>query len=58
MVLARIHDELRRYTERAQRLIHLLAAGDRHVEVLVTAEEQGRRADAVGMEKGIGDLGP
>jgi len=41
-----------------ERLVHLLAAGDRHVEVLLAAHEQRRRLDLVGVEEGIGDLHP
>src|SRR6516162_7580091 len=58
VVFARVHNELGRYAERAQCLVHLLTARDRDVEVLGAAEEEGGSADAVRMEERIGDLGP
>src|SRR5215468_752090 len=58
MEFARVHDELRRYPERAQRLIHLLAPGDGHVEVLLATEEQRGRADAIRKKERVRDLRP
>src|SRR5215831_11197253 len=45
VIFARIHDELGLNAERSQRLIHLLTAGDRHVEILIPTEEQRRCVD-------------
>src|SRR6266481_6790122 len=53
VVLAGINNELRWHAERAQRLVHLLAAADRDIEVLVTAEEERGRADPVRVKEGI-----
>src|SRR5215831_395859 len=58
VIFPRIHDELRRNAERSQGLIHLLTAGDGHVEILVAAEEQRRCVNVVRMEERIGDLQP
>src|SRR5215211_7213514 len=58
MMLARVHDELCRDTEAAQRLVHLLTAGDRNVEVLFAAEEERRRGDSVGVEEWIREFDP
>src|SRR6266481_4051382 len=58
VVLPGIDNELRRDPERAQGLIHLLAAGYRHVEVPVTAQEQRRSADPVGVKERVGHLEP
>ncbi|MND04274.1 hypothetical protein D3C83_244690 [compost metagenome] len=51
MELPRVNHQLRVDAQALQRLIHLLAAGDRHVEVLLAAHEQRRRLDLVGVEE-------
>src|SRR5258708_4183566 len=53
-----IDHELCLHAERAERLIHLLAADDGHVDVALAAHEQRRRLDAIGVEEGIGDVDP
>src|SRR5439155_15013105 len=58
VVLPRIDDEFGRDTQRRQRLVHLFPAKDRHVEVVLPAEEERRRANPVGMEERIGELEP
>src|SRR5687768_8161980 len=50
--LSRIHHELRVDAKTLERLVHLLAAGDGHVEVFLTAHEQRRRLDLVGVVEG------
>src|SRR5579862_5217687 len=58
MVLPWVDDEFARHPERAQRLIHLLSTGERHVEVLVPAHEQRRRFDAIGVKESVGHFQP
>src|SRR5437868_9400334 len=54
--LVGVDDELRVYAEASERLVHLLAALDGHVEVALAAEEERRRLDAVGVEERVGDF--
>ena len=56
MVLVRIDNQLRIDPETAQRLVHLLTALHRHVEVALAAEKQRRRLNAIGVQERIGDL--
>src|SRR6185437_6547262 len=42
MMLTRIHHKLRRDALTAKRLVHLLPASDRYVEVLISAQEKRR----------------
>ena len=58
MELARVDHQLGLDAEAAQRLIHLLAAEQRHVEILLAAHEQRRRLDPVGVEERIRHLHP
>src|SRR4051794_6287248 len=58
VVLAGVDHELRVDAEAPQRLIHLLAADDRDVEVRLAAEVEGRRLDAVGVEERVGHPDP
>src|SRR5712671_4607538 len=51
--LIRIDDQLGFDAETAQRLIHLLAALDRHVEIALATEKQGGRLDAIGVQERI-----
>lgn len=50
--LPRVDHELRFDALAFKGLIHLLAADDRNVEVLLPAQEQRRRLDPVGLEEG------
>ncbi len=54
----RIDHQLRRNAERPQRLVHLLAAEDGHVEIIRPPDEQRGRADPVRVEEGERDLQP
>src|SRR6185437_2308428 len=54
--LVGVDDELGLATKGAEGLVHLLAALDRHIEVTLTAQEQGRGLDAVGVEERVGDF--
>src|SRR6202011_518508 len=58
VMLTGVDDELCRYPQCPQRLIHLLAADDRNIEVLVSAQEERWRANAVRMEEWIRHLEP
>src|SRR3989304_3163030 len=49
--LARVDDELRVDTQGLQRLVHLLAADDGHVEVLFSTQVERRRLDRIGLEE-------
>src|ERR1051326_813015 len=56
VILVGIDDELRVDAETTQRLVHLLTALNRDVEVALAAEEQGRRLNLIGVQKRIRDL--
>ena len=58
VVLARVDHQLRVDAKALERLVHLLAAGDGHVEVVLPAHEQRRRLDAIGLEERVAHLGP
>src|SRR5882724_11518163 len=57
-MLTGVDDELCRYPQCPQRLIHLLAADDRNIEILVSAQKERWSADAVRVEEGIRHLEP
>jgi hypothetical protein len=54
--LAGIDDQFGRDSEAAEGLVHLLAAVEGDIEVLVAAHEEGRRFDAVGVVERVGEL--
>ena len=56
MILVRIDDQLRVDPETSQRLIHLLATLNRHVEIALATEEQCRRLNSIGMQERIRKL--
>ena len=56
MEFIRINDQLGIDTQAPQRLIHLLAALHRDVEIPLPAKEHGWRGDAVGMQKRVRNL--
>src|SRR5260221_1018368 len=56
VLLVGIDDELRIDTQAPERLIHLLAALHRNVEIALAAKEQRRRRDAIRVQERIGDL--
>src|SRR5262245_11859603 len=58
VVLPRIDDQLRRHSHAPERLIHLLRAHDRHVEVRLAAEEERRCRDAIRLEEREGHAKP
>src|SRR5262245_26156465 len=51
--LVGINHELSLDAETAQRLVHLLASGQRHVEISLAAEKDRRSLDAVGVEERV-----
>ena len=53
MILVGINHELSLDAETAQRLVHLLASGQRHVEIALAAEKDRRSLDAVGVEERV-----
>ena len=53
MKLIGINHQLRWDAERAQRLIHLFAANDRHIKIGLPSDEQRRCVDLVRVEKRI-----
>src|SRR5438270_7961685 len=54
--LTRVHDQLCGGANALQRLIHLFAANERHVEVFLASHEQRRRLDLVRVKKRIRQL--
>src|ERR1700733_3875823 len=54
--LAGVDDQLGGHVERAQGLIHLFAAYERNVHVLVSAHKEGWSFDLVGVIERIGEL--
>ena len=58
MELGGIDDQLGGDAEGAQGLVHLLAADDGDVEVVLAAHEEGGRFDAVGVQERIGNFYP
>src|SRR5204862_7985099 len=54
--LVRVDHQLGVDVEAAQRLVHLLRALHRYVEVALAAEKQRRRLDAIGVQERIGKL--
>src|SRR5262245_41318104 len=53
VILVRIDHELRLNAETAQRLVHLLASGHRHVEIALAAQKESRGFDSVGVEEWV-----
>src|SRR5437870_2025198 len=58
VVLVGVDDELGRHAEAPQRLVHLLRVEERHVEVLVAAQEQRGCGDAIGVQERRRELDP
>src|SRR5262245_38053868 len=53
VILVGINHELRLDAETAQRLVHLLASGQRHVEIALAAQKECRGLDSVGVEEWV-----
>src|SRR5262245_15270131 len=53
MILVGINHELRLDAETAERLVHLLASGYRHVEIALAAQKERRSFDTVGVEEWV-----
>src|SRR5215470_10959666 len=53
VILVGINHELRLDAETAQRLVHLLASGQRHVEIALAAQKERRSFDSVGVEEWV-----
>src|ERR1035437_11059604 len=58
VVLTGIDHQLGGHAQAAQRLVHLLAAHQRHIEVALSAQEERGRRDLVGVQERIGDPDP
>jgi hypothetical protein len=58
VILSRVDDELRGDVQRLERLVHLFAAQDGDVEVVLPAHEERRGLDAIGLEERIGEPDP
>ena len=58
MVFSGINNQLSVDAHVPQRLIHLFAAQQRHIEIFVAAEEQCGGLNTVGMKERIADLQP
>lgn len=56
--LGGIDDQFGGDAEGAEGLVHLFAADDRDVEVVLTAHEEGGRFDAIGVQERIGNFDP
>src|SRR5215831_16398756 len=53
VILVGINHELSLDAETAQRLVHLLASGQRHVEIALTAQKERRGFDSVSVEEWV-----
>ena len=58
VVLPGINYQFRGNVQGSQRLIHLFAASNGHIEVSLAAHEQRRRVNAICVKKGIGNFDP